>query len=320
MKGLLFTPWEEEDSDRREVPPVEVVGGKGHGLYWLAANGFPVPRTWVLSTIAFDIVVERAGLREAVAEIGHALASLAGEWAAAQQAMDALEPRRAEVVEALRQTDMPDRVGAALADLPLAPAQWAVRSSATVEDNPRHSFAGQFLSLLSVPKGIPLWDSIRRVWASTFRREALMYCAQNTAPLPRMAVALEPMDPITEEDRSGVVFSQSPVELLPGVMTQVTFGTGQVVVAGYGGDIYSVQGEQVQVQPMPPSEIRVTGTEGYTVPQTLPKGQALTDEQARELAKLALEVAERWGGPVNVEFVWRTGEERPTLLQVRTAA
>ena len=318
MKGLLFTPWGREDGDQRHIPQVERVGGKGRGLYWLAANSFPVPPTWVLSTVAFDMVVERAGLREAVAEIGRAMAGLAGEWAAAQQALEALEPRRAEVVEALRQAEMPDRVGAALADLPLAPAQWAGRSSATVEDNPRHSFAGQFLSLLSVPKGIPLWNAIRRVWASTFRREALMYCAQNVAPLPRMAVALEPMDPITAEDCSGVVFSHSPVELLPGVMIQVAFGAGEVVVAGYGGDIYSVQGEQVQVQPMPPSEIRVTGTEGYTVPQALPEGRALTEEKARELARLVLQVAERWGEPVNVEFVWRMGEG-PTIVQVRSA-
>jgi pyruvate,water dikinase len=295
-----------------------MVGGKGHGLYWLADNSFPVPPTWVLSTVAFDMVAQRAGLREAVAEIGRALASLAGEWAAAQQALDALEPRRAEVVEALRQAEMPDRVGAALADLPLTPTQWAVRSSATVENNPRYSFAGQFTSLLSVPKGIPLWDAIRRVWASTFSREALLYCAQNVAPLPRMAVVLEPMDPITAEDRSGVVFSHSPVEQLPGVMIQVTFGAGEVVVAGYGGDIYSVQGEQVLVQPMPPSEIRVTGTEGYTVPQALPEGRALTEEKARELAKLVLRMAERWGGPVNVEFVWQMGEG-PVFVQVRSA-
>jgi pyruvate,water dikinase len=318
VKQLLFTPWEAEEGDERHIPPVEMVGGKGWGLYWLAANGFPTPPTWVLSTAAFDMVVQRAGLTEAIAEIERALAGLAGDWATAQQALEVLEPRRAEVAEAVRQAEMPDWVGAALADLPLAPEQWAVRSSATVEDDPHHSFAGQFLSLLSVPKGIALWDVTRRVWASTFRRDALLYCAQNTSPLPRMAVALQPMEPVTARDRSGVAFSHSPVEMLPGVLVQVTFGTGQVVVDGYGGDIYNVQGEQVQIQPMPPSEIRVTDTMGYTVPQPLPPGLALTEEEVQELAGLALAVAERWGGPVNVEFVWRVGEG-PTLVQVRSA-
>ena len=318
MNQLLFTPWAEEEGEERHVPPVEVVGGKGWGLYWLAANGFPTPPTWVLGTAAFDMVVQRAGLTKAIAEVERALTGLAADWATAQQALEALEPRRAELAEALRQAEMPDRVGAAFADLPLASEQWAVRSSATVEDDPHHSFAGQFLSLLSVPKGIALWNVVRRVWASAFRREALMYCAQHTTPLPRMAVVLQPMAPITARDRSGVAFSHSPVEMLPGVLVQVAFGTGQVVVDGYGGDIYSVQGEQVQIQPMPPSEIRVTDIMGYTVPQPLPPGLALTEEEVQELARLALAVAERWGGPVNVEFVWRV-DEGPTLVQVRSA-
>jgi phosphoenolpyruvate synthase/pyruvate phosphate dikinase len=313
---MLFTPWEEDDG--RSMPAVEMVGGKGRGLYWLAANGLPVPPTWVLSTAAFDMVVQRAGLTEAIAEVGQSLADLADDWAEARQALEVLEPRRAEVTEAFRQASMPDRVGAALSDLPLTPPQWAVRSSATVEDDPRYTFAGQFLSLLSVPQGFALWDAIRGVWASNFGREALMYCAQNRAPLPRMAVILQPMAPITAQDRSGVAFSHSPVETLPGVLIQAAFGTGQVVVEGYGGDIYSVQGEQVHVQPMPPAEIRVTGPEGDTVPQPPPSGQALTAEEARELAGLVLEVAERWDGPANVEFVWRAGED-PILVQVRSA-
>jgi phosphoenolpyruvate synthase/pyruvate phosphate dikinase len=318
VKRMLFTPWDEEKGNEQPIPPVEMVGGKGHGLYWLAINRFPVPPTWVLSTAAFDMVVQRARLMTTIAKIEKAVAGLANDWAKAQQALEALEPQRTEVVDALRHAAMPDRVGAALSDLPLAPAQWAVRSSATVEDDPRHTFAGQFLSLLSVPQGIALWDAIRQVWASTFGRAPLLYCTQNEAPLPRMAVALQPMEPITARDRSGVAFSHSPVDALPGVLTQTAFGTGQVVVGGYGGDIYSVNGEQAQAQPMPPAEIRVTGAEGYTVPQSPPSGFALTEKEARELARLVLAVAERWNGPVNVEFVWRQGEG-PTLVQVRSA-
>jgi pyruvate,water dikinase len=316
LKEILFTPWEQDEG--RSIPPVDTVGGKARGLYWLAANSFPVPPTWVLGTTAFDMVVQRVGAAEAIAEVERSLTSLAADWADSQQALEALEPRRAEAAEAIRRATMPDRVGAALSDLPLEPAQWAVRSSATVEDNPRHTFAGQFISLLSVPQGIALWNAIRSVWASTFGRTALLYCAQNGAPLPQMAVALQPMAPITAQDRSGVAFSHSPVDTLPGVLIQAAFGTGQVVVGGYGGDIYSVQGGQVQVQPMPAAEIRVTGPQGDTVVQPSPPGLPLTEEEARELADLVLDVCERWDGPVNVEFVWRVNEG-PMLVQVRSA-
>jgi phosphoenolpyruvate synthase/pyruvate phosphate dikinase len=314
MIKILFTP--QEIRKGQPLPPVAAVGGKGRSLYWLATNGFQVPPTWVFSTTSFDVAVEQAGLVEDVAEIEKTIAGLPDDWAAAQRTVEALEPRRMAVVRALRRAAITNRVGAALTDLPVRPAQWAVRSSATVEDNARYSFAGQFLSLLSVPRGRTLWDAMRQVWASNFRREVLLYCAQHRAPQPRMAVILQPMAPISPQDRSGVAFSHSPVPTLPGVLIQAAFGTGQTVVEGYGGDLYSVQATEVRVQPMPPPHIRITGQTGGTVSEPSPTDPILTQEEARELARLVLAVAERWGGSINVEFVWRAREE-PTLVQVR---
>ncbi len=314
MIKTLFTP---KDGGRRPLPPVEAVGGKGYGLYWLAFNRFPAPLTWVLSTAAFDLAIQGAGLTGPVAEIERGLADLAGDWGAIQKRMEELEPYRAQVVDTLQQTAMMDHIAAALKDLPPAEAQWAVRSSATVEDNPRYSFAGQFLSLLSVPRA-ELWSAICRVWASNYGRDALFYCAQNATPMPRMAVILQPMEPLTARDRAGVAFSRSPVPTLPGVLIQAAFGSGQTVVGGYGGDLFSVQGDRVQVQTTPPDHIRVTGEQGYMVDQAPPSGPALSEEEARQLAGLVLAVAEKWEGAVDIEFVWRAGKRRPTLVQVRS--
>jgi len=315
MMKTLFTPM--GTGNRQSLPPLAAVGGKGRSLYWLATNGFPVPPTWVLSTASFDLTVEQAKLEGAIAVIEKTIDGLlTDDWAAAQRAVEALEPQRSTVVKALRRAAITNRVGAALTDLPLEPIQWAVRSSATVEDNARYSFAGQFFTLLSVPRGRSVWDAIRQVWASNFKREVLLYCAQNKAPQPRMAVILQPMAPVSALDRSGVAFSHSPVPTLPGVLIQAAFGTGQTVVEGYGGDLYAVQSKEVKIQPMPPPHIRITGPAGDTVPEPPPTGLALTEEEAQELADLVLAVAERWGGPVNIEFVWRASEE-PTLVQVR---
>jgi len=59
-----------------------------------------------------------------------------------------------------------------------------------------------------------------------------------------------------------------------------------------------------------------TGQTGGTISEPSPTDPILTQEEARELAGLVLAVAERWGGSINVEFVWRAREE-PTLVQVR---
>ncbi len=312
---MILEPYLE--GSNQPVPPVEEAGGKGHGLYWLAANGFPVPPTWVLTTAAFDLVVERSDLGHTLVEMGHALAAIGDDWAAIQRGLDALEPKRRHMANGLREARLPDRLGAGVEKLALMPTLWAVRSSATLEDDPQHTFAGQFLSLLSVPGGKALWGAIRQVWASLFEREPLAYCVQNRLPLPKMAVILQPMAPLTFRDRSGVVFSHSPVPALPGALIQVAFGSGQTVVNGYGGDLYSVD-RDVRIQRMPPDEIRVSGEEGGMIAMPSPADPPLSDDEARELAVLALAVAERWGRPVNLEFTWRAGE-RPVIVQVRSA-
>lgn len=313
---FLFSPLEQ--SDISLLPPLEAVGGKGYGLYWLAAHGFPAPPTWVVSTLAFDRTLQRMGLQKRIAELEETLLAARGEWTVIQRRLETLEPLRQEITSSIQQAPLLDRVGQALEKLTLMPTQWAIRSSATAEDSPDHSFAGQFLSLLSVPQGATIWDAIRQVWASTFGRKALSYCAQNKIPIPRMAVILQPMAPITEQDRSGVIFSHSPVESIPGVLIQAAFGTGETVVKGYGGDLYSVQGNVVKVHPMPPAHIQVTAPDGYTAPVEPPSTSPLTEDEARHLADLALQVSSRWAGPVNIEFVWRAGEG-PLLVQVRSA-
>jgi pyruvate,water dikinase len=261
--------------------------------------------------------VEQAGLVDAIAEIERAIHNVGGDWGQAQQALDALEPQRSKVFEGLRQASIPGLLVQAMEPLVFRRTQWAVRSSATVEDNSLYSFAGQFRSWLSVPAGGVMWGAVRQVWASTFGVEPLTYCAQKATPLPRMAVILQPMEPITARDRSGVAFSHSPVPAFPGVLIQATFGTGQVVVDGYGGDLYGVQQGRVQIQPMPPEQIQVSKAEGFTAPWSSPSGLALAENEARELAALVLEVADKWGGPVNIEFVWRVGAS-PQFVQVRS--
>ncbi len=316
MTEWLISPW--EPGAERLLPSVDMVGGKGYGLYWLAAHGFPTPPTWVLTTDAFNLTVRRMELEGEMAQLAHALASVGDDWAQLQQTLGNIEPRRQEIMDRIAQAILLDPIGRALEKLVLMPDQWAVRSSATVEDRPGQSFAGQFLSLLSVPPGRPLWDAIRQVWASVFRREALAYCAQRDLPVPRMAVILQPMEPITHRDRSGVAFSRSPVPTMSGVLIQATYGAGETVVKGYGGDLYGVEGGTVNIQRMPPPQIQVTGPDGYLELASPPDALPLTEEEARHLAALVEKVAEEWGGPVNVEFIWRA-EQAPQFVQVRAA-
>lgn len=299
------------------IPAVRSAGGKGSNLYWLQVHGFNVPSTWVLGTAAFELMIENNKITRLVREIDQATASSC-EWAAAQGLLDSLEPKRQAVIEALDQAALPSQVQVVLGCLP-SHALWAVRSSATVEDTTSYSFAGQFASHLSVPGSAdPLERAVRSVWCSTFKREVLAYRLQFGAPMPHMAVILQPMQPITAQDRSGVAFSHSTVPTMPGVLIQASFGAGHTVVKGRGGDIYAVQGNQARVHLMPPPDISVTGEQGGEVSAPAPSGAVLSTDNARLVARQVLTMAEQWGGPVNVEFAWYAQEPAPLYVQVRS--
>ncbi len=314
MHGMwLFLP----DVQLEELD-VSLVGGKAAGLRWLQSRGVRVPPTWVITTAAFASMVERAGVSAHIAALARATANRP-DWASTEIALQGLRDVLRELEEAFRTTPLPVPVQMALQALSRSTGLWAVRSSATVEDGAAHSFAGQFRSFLSVPGGDPLVEAVRGVWLSTFHKNALHYRAEHGTAMPRMAVLLQPMPPITVRDRAGVAFSRSSIPGLPGVLIQSTFGSGSTVVDGGGGEIKCVgESWRVSTHPQAPARIEVTAPGGGM--QAVPAGGAersvLTDSEALRLARVLQEIAPQYGSPVDVEFIWREGED-PEFLQVR---
>jgi len=293
----------------------DLVGGKALGLCWLQSCGFNVPPTWVLTTQVFEAMVQAAGLAEHIAVLEQATAGRP-DWATTELALRQMVGVHRELAEALRAAPLPEVVHLALQSLPQNESQWAVRSSATVEDAEVHSFAGQFKSFLSVPRGPQLVEAIREVWISTFDKTVLHYRAQHGTPMPRMAVVLQPMKPITVEDRAGVAFSESTISGLFGVLLQATFGAGLTVVSGGGGELKCVRESGVTTRPVSTPYAMVTATEGGIQTTPLPPGNVLSDLEAFQLAQLVRDVAQRYGRPADIEFVWRKSED-PVIVQVR---
>ena len=294
---------------------VDLIGGKALGLCWLQESGYRIPDTWVLSTAAFDAVIATAGLGDHVAALEQATAQQP-DWRSVELALQALEGRRHDLVAALRTSPLPEAVRAALEKVGRKAPYWAVRSSATVEDGARHSFAGQFQSFLSVPGGDALIEAVRAVWASTFDKNALHYRAQHGTPLPRMAVILQPMPPISVRDRAGVAFSHSPLLGHPGVMLQGAFGAGLAVVGAGEGEVKCVDGARVTTISRLSTHILVSGRSGGMRPTPKRLGPILNDAEALYLAGQVQEIAARYGRPADVEFIWPPAAP-PTFLQVR---
>jgi rifampicin phosphotransferase len=268
---------------RRE--DLDLAGGKGANLGELVGAGFPVPDGFVVSTAAYDSVVEQADLDPVIAE------GLSREDGAA-------------IRVAFEQASVPDAVAAAIAEAytDLGGGPVAVRSSATAEDLAGAAFAGQQDSYLNVVGTAAVLDAVRRCWASLWTDRAIAYRRrQEIGDSPRMAVVVQRM---VDAEVAGVMFTANPVTGARGeVVVDAGRGLGEAVVSGL------VTPEHFRLDP----QDRVLE---HTVGRADVVGHALLPEPALTgLATLGRAVAEHFGRPQDIEWAYASG--RIWLVQAR---
>lgn len=273
---------------------IGVAGGKGANLgELLRMEGVRVPPGFCVTTRAFARVVaaapEVAALLEDLAGVDpsdrEALATLAGGLRDAVEGLavpDDLVAAVADAVEALDRIDGPDGPDGSGAQLPVA-----VRSSATAEDLPTASFAGQQDSFLGVVGADAVVDHVRRCWASLFTDRAVAYRAHHGIDhrAVRMAVVVQRQ---VGARAAGVLFTADPltgnrhvaaVEAVPGL--------GEALVAG-----------QVTPDSFRARDGVIVERE-RSAERTAP---ALTDEQVLELVALGRRIEAHFGAPQDVEW------------------
>ena len=143
------------------------VGGKAANLGELTRAGLPVPPGWALTTEAYHEVAQAAGLDDVIATGGPGLAEAARTRLLAAPIPEAVARSIREAYTTLSQTAHQDA------------APVAVRSSATAEDLPFASFAGQQDTYLNVVGADAVLDAVRRCWASLWTDRAVAYRAAN---------------------------------------------------------------------------------------------------------------------------------------------
>ncbi|MFD7660153.1 PEP/pyruvate-binding domain-containing protein [Actinosynnema sp. NPDC059797] len=246
---------------------LDTVGGKGASLARHAAAGLPVPAGFHLTTHAyrrFTADLDLPGLLRHEDPAGAIAAAFAGHEVPA---------------------DVADAVRAALPPGPLA-----VRSSATAEDLPDLSFAGQHDTFLDVA-GEDVLDAVRRCWASLWTARAIEYRARNGVTDAALAVVVQRMVPA---EVSGVLFTANPVTgSRAETVVNAAPGLGEALVGG------SVTPEQHVVVD---GEVRLGG-------------DLLPESRVRELAALGARVQDLHGVPVDVE--WALCDGRVAVLQAR---
>jgi rifampicin phosphotransferase len=292
------------------------VGGKGASLARLARAGFPVPPGFCLTTRGYLDFVAHGHLGEPVRT--------------AMSMVDASGPATFETAsrrigELFAGRPMPaataTAIGQAYARLGDDVAV-AVRSSATAEDLPGLSFAGQQDTYLNVRGAAAVLDAVKRCWASLWTPRAIGYRAQHGIAADGVSLAVV-VQQFVPADAAGVLFTVNPVTgRRDQLVINASWGLGEAVVGGQvspdivvvdrdGGGIadYRVGGKEVMTVPAD------TGTREQATPAGLRGAAVLSAGDAGELARAGLAIEELYGQPMDVE--WARADHALFVVQAR---
>ena len=297
-----------------------VAGGKAANLGILLQADLPVPDGFCVTTAAYATVAATTGIEQDIAQLEGVppddisrLAALAGEARAVLLAA----PIPPEIAEAI------GTAYRALAEQDGTPARVAVRSSATAEDLPSASFAGQQDTYLNIVGEDALLDAVRRCWASLWTDRAVTYRASNAIDqgTVQLAVVVQRM---VATSVAGVLFTANPLTGHRGQMVvDASPGLGEAVVSGAVNPDHWVldaaSGAQIEAR-LGDKRLVIRSVEGSGtehVAQEDGSGQAcLNPQQLAELAALGRRVQAHFGAPQDIEFAF-DAEGRCLLVQAR---
>ncbi len=283
---------------------VAEAGGKGANLGELTRRGFPVPPGFVLTTAAYRAFVAAAG-------IGEQVLALAGSG----DAEEASTRIRALFAAAPVPDDVADELRSARAAL--GPAV-AVRSSATAEDLPGASYAGQHDTFLDVRGDGAVLDAVRDCWASLWTARAIQYRRRRGPAQVALAVVVQEM---VDADAAGVLFTANPTTgRRDEAVISAAWGLGEAVVGGtVATDDAVVEKATGRVRSRSTAGraavARDGGTADRSVPAELDPGPVLDDAALADLVALGVRIEEEFGAPQDVE--WARAGGVVAILQAR---
>ncbi|MEU4392150.1 rifamycin-inactivating phosphotransferase [Kribbella sp. NPDC023855] len=295
---------------------VAVVGGKGANLGELARlEGVDVPAGYCVTTEAFRrVLAEEPSIDDQLDR----LALLAPDD------REAIRTLSAELRESIEKIVIPDEVAAAIIG-PLArigeDAAYAVRSSATAEDLPTASFAGQQDTYLNVVGPKAVLEHVSRCWASLFTERAVTYRLRNGFDHRRVQMAVVVQRMVSSEV-AGILFTADPVTSNRKITTvEASFGLGEALVSGLvNADVYKVRDGEVVDKTIGTKQLAILASpEGGTREQAIePESRgraALTDAQVLRLARLGREIEAYFGQPQDIE--WCLADDGFQIVQSR---
>jgi rifampicin phosphotransferase len=294
---------------------LETTGGKGASLTRMVNAGLPVPGGFHLTTAAY---------RDFVRENNLQLQILAALENARVESPASLENASQVIRQLFEDAQIPAEIEMALVDAYAAMqnAPVAVRSSATAEDLPDASFAGQQDTYLNVRGADAVLAAVKACWASLWTPRAIAYRLKNAIDQEVVALAVVVQE-LVFADAAGILFTANPINGRRGeLLINAAWGLGEAIVSGAVTPdtiVYDKLKGRITSRKIAEKEVMTvrthTGTEEQPVPADKKKKAALNKEQILELAQLAVRIEAFYEMPMDVEWAFAGGKF--SILQAR---
>ncbi len=296
--------------DQLRASDTELAGGKGANLGELVSIGVPVPPGFVVTTYAYRRFIEATGLGEVIRsilenlDINDPLKVEEASKKIREAIMSKPMPKYIEEVIRKAYRELGEKIG-------IRDPFVAVRSSASAEDLPTASFAGQQDTYLNVRGEDNVVERVKACWASLFTARAIVYRAEQGIDHFKVAMAVV-VQKMVNSRSAGVMFTLHPVTGDTSVIViESSWGLGEAVVGGrVTPDEFVVDKKTLKIK-----EKRIAKKEimiiydpekgknvTIKVPEDMATKPSISDEEAISLAKYGIKIEQHYGNPMDIEW------------------
>jgi len=315
-EGQKAIVWFDEVT-KKDIP---TVGGKGANLGELTNAGIPVPPGFIVTATAYFDFLKQTKITDKIRQL---LKS------ADVNNSKQLQQTAREVQQVILAAKMPPELATEIREAykKLGGGRVAVRSSATAEDLPEASFAGQQRTFLNLREEEEVIAAVHGCWASLFEARAIFYRAQQGFDHFKVGIAV-PVQKMVQSESSGVMFTIEPVTSDQSkIVIEAIYGLGEAIVSGeVNPDLYVIDKERLIISSKklsrqerkliinPKADDKETNA-WVSVPDSEQTEQKLSDTDIAKLAWIGKQIEYHYGFPQDIE--WAREDRKIFILQTR---
>lgn len=301
---------------------VAVAGGKGANLGELTQAGIPVPPGFVVTSKTYDQFIKETGIFDEIMSILDALDVNNNKE---------LQASSVKIKKIITETRIPDEIKTIIVEAYNALCHRigkddvfvAIRSSATAEDLPEASFAGQQDTYLNIRGNDEVVEYVQKCWASLFESRAIFYREENNFDHSKVYIAVVVQEMVNAE-KAGVMFTVHPSTGEEKILIEAAWGLGEGVVSGtVTPDTCWFDKETNEILDYKVSDKKVmfkrdpeTGsTVNVEVPGDMREKKVLSTDEIERLAELGKRIHNHYDFPQDTE--WAIEDDKIYMLQSR---